>query len=102
MNITAPVCSPKVLVRHATGEALVCMVQSNIQLARQSQSSVLKAEYASDPSDAELPMKIAILDNKIAKSDYELANETPIDILDSEKMVYGNGWRIYIVINDHL
>ena len=39
---------------------------------------MLREEATSDPSDAELPTKIAILDNNITKVDFELANEIPI------------------------
>ena len=51
---------------------------------------MIKEADASYPSDPELPTKIAILDNKIAKGNYGLANEIPIEMSDSENMTYGN------------
>ena len=44
-------------------------------------------------SDMEIPIKIAIMDNKITKGDYDLANKIPIDMSESEKTAYGNEWR---------
>ena len=44
---------------------------------------MLMAAAASDPLYAELPMKIAILDNKIVKGNYKLAKNIPIDISNS-------------------
>ena len=94
--------SPQVLVRHATWEALVRTGQTNIQAARRAQSSMLRAAAASDPTDAELPMKIVILDNNIMKGDYELAKYTSIEMSDSENMMYGNDWRTYRDLNSCL
>ena len=51
---------------------------------------MLRAEPIDEPADAELPMKIVILDNKKFKGDYDLAKEIPIEILDSEKTTNGN------------
>ena len=48
VNITAPVHSPQVLVRHDTWEALVRTGQTNIQVACQAQSSMLKAAGVSN------------------------------------------------------
>ena len=39
---------------------------------------MINKSAVSDLSDAELPTKTAILDNKIAKGDYELANDIPL------------------------
>ena len=38
-------------------------------------------------------MKSAILDNNISKGDYDLANDIPIEMLESEETEYGNKWR---------
>ena len=89
-------------MRRATREALVRTVQSNIQAARRSQASILRASATSDPSDAELPMKIAILDNDISKGDYELSNNIPKDMPESEKTAYCNYWRTYRERNSNL
>ena len=86
----------------ATLGALVRMIQTKIQGPFQPQSRIIKAEDESYPSDAELPMKIVILDNNIAKANYKLANEIPINMSNSENMDYGNDWRTYRDKNDYL
>ena len=53
-------------------------------------------------SDMEIPIKIAIMDNKITKGDYDLANKIPIDMSESEKTAYGNEWRTYREQNANL
>ena len=59
---------------------------------------MLRSEATADPSDAELPMKIAIMDNEIAKGDYELSNKIPIEMSQSDKTTYFNEWRTYQVL----
>ena len=63
---------------------------------------MLRSAAKSDPSDAELPTKISILDNNIAKGDYDVGNKTPIEMLESEKTTYGNEWYTYQYRNDNL
>ena len=53
---------------------------------------MLKEEYMYATLDAELPMKIEILDNEIVKGNYELANKISIEMSDSENKGYGNDW----------
>ena len=50
----------------------------------------------------EIPIKIAIMDNKITKGDYDLANKIPIDMSESEKTAYGNEWRTFRERNANL
>ena len=47
-------------------------------------------------------MNIALLDNDITKGNYEIANEIPIEILDSETAEYINEWRTYQYQNANL
>ena len=75
VNIGAPVHSTQVLVRHNTQESLVHTGQSNIQTDFWSQSSMLRAAATADPSDADLPTNIEILDNDIAKGDFDLSRK---------------------------
>ena len=77
-------------MRHATQEALVLMGQFNIQAACQSQESMLRAAVISNPSYAELPMNIDIIDNEIAKGDGDIAKDIPIEVWDSEMTAYVN------------
>ena len=87
---------------HATWEALVCTGQSISQTAHRAHISMLRAAATADPSQAELPTKITILDNDIPKGDYDLANKISIEMSESEKTEYGNEWRTYQERNANL
>ena len=85
-----PVHLTDILVMHATQEALVRMGQSNTQAAQRAHASMLRASSTSDLSDVKIPMNIEVMDNAIAKGDYEPANNTPIEMSESENIAYGN------------
>ena len=102
VNLITLVHSAEVLLRHATREALVHMGQYKIEASRRAQASMLKEASTAEPSDAEMAMKIATLDNKIAKGDYDLADKIPIYMSESEKTAYENGWRTYKERNSNL
>ena len=93
VNLVMPVHLTDILVMHATQEALVRMGQSNTQAAQRAHASMLRASSTADPSDAKIPTKIEVMDNAIAKGDYEPANNTPIEMSESENTEYGNEWR---------
>ena len=63
---------------------------------------MIRAAATADPSDVELPTKIAIMDNEISKVDYDLANKIPINTSESDKTAYGNEWRTYQERNSNL
>ena len=71
------------------------MGQSNIRSAFQEHTIMIRSAATYYPSEADLPMKIAILYNEIAKVDYDIANDIPIEMLESENTAYGNEWRTY-------
>ena len=77
-------------MRHVTREALFRTVQSNIQVARRAQASMIRAAATAEPSDAYLPMNISVMDNDIAKVYSDLVNDIYIYMLESEKNSYGN------------
>ena len=83
VNIFIPVHSTKIFVRYDTHEALVHTGQSNIQASWRSQAKMFRASATVDRLDVELPTKIAVLDNKITKGDYDIANEIPREMLES-------------------
>ena len=77
-------------MRCDTQEALVRTGQSSIQAALRAHEIMLRAASSADASDAELPMKIVILDNDVSKGNYDLSNKIPIYMSESEKTTYGN------------
>ena len=56
---------------------------------------MLRAAATADPSDADLPIEIEIMDKYIPKVYYDIAKEIPIDMLETEKNSYGDEWRNY-------
>jgi len=46
-----------------------------------------------DGQDMEAPMKLAVLQNEIAQAHFEIAQEVPIELNDSEKTQCSNAWR---------
>ena len=72
----------------------MCTGQSDIQFFFQAHAIILREAATTDPEEAELPIKIVILDNVIVKGDYELSNKIPKDMLESEKTAYVNDWHI--------
>ena len=80
VNSVTPLHSPQVLVSHATQESLVHVGQSNIQAACRTQARIPRATSTADPVDADLPMKIVIMYNNIAKGEYDLSKTNTIEI----------------------
>ena len=80
VNIVTPLHSPQVLVSHATQESPVHVGQSNIQAACRTQARIPRATSTADPVDADLPMKIVIMYNNIAKGEYDLSKTNTIEI----------------------
>ena len=50
---------------------------------------MLRAAATDEPSDAKIPTKISILENRTSKGDYYLANEKTIEMSKSDKTAYG-------------
>ena len=75
--------------------------QANIQPARETQKIILEAEFTAGIDDA-YPMKLSILENTIAQSEYEENVDVPIVMNDSEKTQSSNEWRTYRDRNAHL
>ena len=78
------------------------MGQSNIQPACWEQAKILRESASADPIYTEILTKIAILDNKITKGDYDLSNEISIDMPESDKTAYVNDWHTYRERNNNL
>jgi hypothetical protein len=75
--------------------------QLNIQQARQSQETILKA--AVQPvTDMDAPMKLAILQNEIARGEFFASIKVPVVITDSEKTHFSNDWRTFLERNTNL
>ena len=54
---------------------------------------MIRASETADPIDEDIPTKIAILDNKMTKVDYDISKKVPIYMSESEKTEHRNDWR---------
>ena len=55
-----------------------------------------------DGTNLEAPMKLAILQNEIAQAQFDIMQDVPIKMNDSEKMQYSNAWHTYQEHNSSL
>ena len=91
-----PVHTDVVMARHATREVLVRTAQRNILAARRAQETILQAAIVTGGvANEEAPMKLALLQNEIARDEYQANNQVEIEMDDSEKTIYTNEWRTY-------
>jgi hypothetical protein len=74
--LTEPVYTNNVLARHIVREVMIRDGQLNIQQARQAQETILKAAVQ-EGTDMDAPMKLAILQNKIAQGKFSASIEVP-------------------------
>ena len=70
VNLVEPVHAPEVIAQHIIREQIIRTGQSDIQTARETQKTILEATVTAGNDDAD-PMKLGILENKIAQGDYE-------------------------------
>jgi hypothetical protein len=89
-----PVHTNDVLARHSVREVIIRTGQLNIQRARQAQETILKAAVLAG-IDMDAPMKLAILQNEIAKGEFSANIEVPVELTDSEKTQFSNKWLTF-------
>jgi len=94
VTLAEPAHDSAVLQRHAVREQMIRNGQANLQQARQAQQTILR-KAVKDKTDPEAPMKLAILENKIAQGIFKQQAEVAIEMSDSEKTQYSNKWQTY-------
>jgi hypothetical protein len=87
--LTEPVQTYDVLARHSVREVMIKNGQLNIQQSRQVQETILKAAVQAG-TDMDAPMKLAILQNKIAQGEFAAIIKVPVVLTDSEKPQFSN------------
>ena len=89
-----PEHSQAVMTRHAARETMVRAGQLNLQAARQTQRVTLQRQIETDADiDTDAPLKLAILENKIAQGDFDALEAVPMKLTDTEKTLDSNAWR---------
>jgi hypothetical protein len=89
------------LARHSVREVMIRNGQLDIQQARQAQETILKASMQ-EGTYRDAPMKLAILQNKIAQGEFDASIEVPVLLTDSDKTQFSNGWRTFRECNTNL
>lgn len=95
VTLVEPTHTAAVLTRHTAREQMIQTFQADSLTARRQQGLLLQQAIAADPQDIESPMKLAILQNKIAQAEFKAGEEIPIKLTDSEKTQHGNAWRTH-------
>ena len=101
VTVPEPTHTPEVLNRHKARETMVRTGHTNLQAARRKQETALEKAVA-DGKDPEAPMKLATLQNEIAKAEFDMTQDVPIELTDSEKTQYSNAWRTFRERNSSL
>jgi hypothetical protein len=99
--LTEPVHTNDVLARHILREFMILNGQLNIQQARQAQETILKASVQSG-TDMDAPMKLAILQNKIAQGEFSASIKVAVVLTDAEKNQFRNDWITFQERNTNL
>jgi hypothetical protein len=99
--LTEPVYTDGVLATHSVREVMIRNGQLNIQKARQAQETILKATVQAG-TDMDAPMKLAILQNEIAQSEFAASIEVPVVLTDSKQTQFSNDWRTFRERNTNL
>jgi hypothetical protein len=92
--IIEPVHTDDFLMRHSVREVTIRTGQLNIQQARQTKETILKASVLAG-IDLDAPMKLAIIKNDISQGEFAANIEFPVELNDSEKTHFSNDWRTF-------
>jgi hypothetical protein len=90
--LVEPVHTDDVLFKHSLRETMIRNGQMNIQRAQKAQETILEAAVQGG-LDMEAPIKLALLQNKIAQGKFSANVEVPIVLNDSQKTQFSNEWR---------
>ena len=102
VTIPEPTHMQEVLNRHRAREVMIRAGQANIQAARRTQEALLQADIDAGTGDDDTPLKLAMLQNEIAEGQFDMAQDVPTELTDSEKTQYSNQWRTYRERNSNL
>jgi hypothetical protein len=91
--LSAPAYPSTTMTRHALRFALVRSQQTAMSTARLSSRTSLEVEIALAPGNRSLVMELAKLNQDIAQSDFEAAQDVPIKLNDQEQINYSNECR---------
>jgi hypothetical protein len=86
--IPPPTYSIAVMARHAARKTLVRGQQNNLLAANQAKKAIIKMRITSNPSNLDLPIELAELENKISQLNYDIAQDVEIHLAEHKKNEY--------------
>ena len=89
------------LIRHKQREVLIRNVANNILIVCQAQEHILEAAVTTG-TDIDAPIQLAILQDQIAKINFQVTVFVQVRLTDSEKVQQQNAWSSYRTRNVEL
>jgi hypothetical protein len=99
--LVEPVHTDNVVMRHGVRHKMIRARQLNIQQARKAHQTIRQAVVTSG-LDVDAPMKLAILQNKVAQGEFAANIEVPVELTDSKKTQFSIEWWTYRELNENL
>jgi hypothetical protein len=93
MTLVNPMHTDDVVMRHGVREQKIRAGQFNIQQARKAHHTIMQTALTVAVGldvDVDAPMKLAILQNKIAQGEFTANIEVPVELTDSEKTQFSS------------
>jgi hypothetical protein len=94
VTLPEPTHIDAVMQHHMQHEQMIRNAQAKLSVAHEQQCILLEAAVAAQ-LDADAPMKLAVLENEIVQAEFEVSEDVPIELTDSEKTQHSNEWRTY-------
>ena len=92
VKLVEPVHAPEVILRHAIRERMIRIGQFNIKNTRATQRTILESAVTPGIDDTS-PMKLAMMENKIAQGNYKANLEISIIMNDLDNTQSSNECR---------
>jgi hypothetical protein len=83
VTLPEPTHTDAVIQCHRVHEQMIRNMQAKLSEAHEQQCILLEAAVAAQ-QDADAPMKLAILENKIAQAEFKASADVPIELTDSD------------------
>ena len=95
MVIPPPSYPASAQARHNTREALVRSQQNNLLRAKLQKLSTIQSDIVANPTDADLPIKLAEAENEVAQLQFEISEDLEVQMSEHEKSEYRSDGKTY-------
>ena len=86
--IPLPAYPSSSIARHSTREAMVRAQQNNMLRAMKAKQVRIQADIVLDPSNVDLPIKLAEIENQVYQLEFELSEDIEVQMSEHEKNEY--------------